>query len=623
MEKGKEETISDQDLKILFIGKSGSGKTTFLNLVANLIVGAKYQDERKVAVPHVQKIELEIDGEIHSDKDQGQKIECNIEEFKGLSSENNLEKNLDSKTSAPNLYIVKDKKTGRKIIFIDTPGLDDTRGGTHDEEHIEAIIHTIFFLGGVHAICLVHNSTTPRLDPSTELALTRLKDMFTSSCLSNILVCLTNSTPSITPKCEDALKELGFDTKKTYRFQNNCLVHPDAYNQLCVKLLGEINEEAVERATAINQVFWNQGKTSFKNLIKAAKSLPLIDVESMKQKYLQNQTAATLVQLISLTIQDLSDKKLRLQSESNKIKELLEEMENNKDFSKTKVLKRIKKKVIEDRTVKQKISTKDTKCLMFWSLGGISVAISSSLVGVAALICLAAFVLSEPDAEGDSNYYYKYVKEPIEVEVDDWEIEVLDQTDTGKQEAFESSQHNLQLAREKAEQIKLDIEQGEIAKQESFEIVAYLIKKINDEKAANLIDQQKLIDAIVKELDLAETKLRKVHNQKKELGCKNDQSDEAIKEKNEVDCTFKQLSDHRDRLVIKKKSYEQIGVIIEQAKTLTPKEDLGKLSKKLQDMMVEEKQNESKKLAFYKALYASAKPWLVDIDKDLLKLLAA
>ena len=154
-----EDNKNNSDITILLLGATGVGKSTLINMIANLIASRKYEDQRLFAIPCTQKYEIEIDSMMTSKRDH---IECNIEEFKELDSEK-IGGGSQSKTSIPNFYRFKDRKTGKLISFIDTPGLEDTNGSEYDDDHIQAITHAIMYAKGINLICIVHSAADSRL----------------------------------------------------------------------------------------------------------------------------------------------------------------------------------------------------------------------------------------------------------------------------------------------------------------------------------------------------------------------------------------------------------------------------------------------------------------------------
>ena len=97
------DTYNDDDYKkakiILFIGKTGDGKTTAINAFFNIIKGIKREDKYRYILIKEQK------------KAKGQ---------------------AESQTDGLHIYYIKDKDN-RPIIIIDSQGFGDTRGKEYDE----------------------------------------------------------------------------------------------------------------------------------------------------------------------------------------------------------------------------------------------------------------------------------------------------------------------------------------------------------------------------------------------------------------------------------------------------------------------------------------------------------
>ncbi|KIK53796.1 hypothetical protein GYMLUDRAFT_178498 [Collybiopsis luxurians FD-317 M1] len=147
-------------INLILIGETGVGKTSMLNLLANVCAG----------------------------------IELNEFEETHLTANEQGGSQAGSQTNAPCFYSIP-CANGNTVNILDTPGLADTRGIDKDNEHKQAIANAIeanFEI--IDAVLILANGTIPRLGNATEYALTVISGMFPYSIIENIAFVFTMVT---------------------------------------------------------------------------------------------------------------------------------------------------------------------------------------------------------------------------------------------------------------------------------------------------------------------------------------------------------------------------------------------------------------------------------------------
>ena len=143
---------------IIFIGKTGDGKTTAINAFFNVIKSVKLKEKYRFIL---------ID-EKNKNKRQG-----------------------DSQTDGINLYYIKDY-FNNPFIIIDTQGFGDTRGKKYDEllrESFEYIFKNI--IKHINIICFIAKSTDNKLDEQTKYIFSAITSLFAKDVSKNFIFLTT------------------------------------------------------------------------------------------------------------------------------------------------------------------------------------------------------------------------------------------------------------------------------------------------------------------------------------------------------------------------------------------------------------------------------------------------
>ncbi|CAE6514417.1 unnamed protein product [Rhizoctonia solani] len=190
------------EITILLIGETGSGKTAFMSLLANLFHGCDPLE---------------------------------LEEMNDKANESGHNK-TQSQTKDATLYII-NTSTGIKIRILDTPGLADTKGLKEDEVHKERINHAIQSnLKYIDAVCILANGTVERLGMATEYTLNQITKMFPYSIIDNIGFIFTH--------CDEFTRHVKLgdlpEALKAIRSSRDWVIqNPLAYNKSYRELAGD------------------------------------------------------------------------------------------------------------------------------------------------------------------------------------------------------------------------------------------------------------------------------------------------------------------------------------------------------------------------------------------------
>ena len=184
--------------RMLLIGETGSGKTSFLNLLCN------------------SKLIEELGTKLDTAK------LSRIKQYNDLAIEDSTEHAMASKTSDAAFYNTEIYRM--RMTLIDTPGFGDSRGLEQDKENVKKIIDALKYQDYINCVCLIINGRQSRMSASLEYVLSEISSILPREVFNNIVVVFTNTADAL--DCNFDMRELDSYFEKriehTFYIENPC-----------------------------------------------------------------------------------------------------------------------------------------------------------------------------------------------------------------------------------------------------------------------------------------------------------------------------------------------------------------------------------------------------------------
>ncbi|MBI2602961.1 MAG: 50S ribosome-binding GTPase [Deltaproteobacteria bacterium] len=293
---------------LLFIGKTGAGKSTAINAIYNYIKGHSFKDDREIIIP--------MKG-----------APCNVDEYMGHSDEN-LEHSFQSATQDCFTYRVENDRY--EVTIVDTPGFADSRGPEQDKINIEKIVAHLQKVP-VQGIIITVSSGDTRLSADVGYYLSELKRLLTKDAVKHFVFLITHSSGDV--EALEALDELDIPHNvdlNVFCFQNEGLLK---YNPS-----GNKNQQ---RSYSNN---WLNGLETTEDLLKYVSSLPLYQTEQVKRLSDDRRALEGFMEEQVDLVRQLQKEKATLDQLLLDIACATKQIDDNKDFS-IKTPKEVEKKV--------------------------------------------------------------------------------------------------------------------------------------------------------------------------------------------------------------------------------------------------------------------------------------
>ena len=153
--------------RMLLIGETGSGKTSFLNLLCNSKL--------------IEELGMKVDAAKFN----------RIRQYNDLKFEDSTARSMASKTSEAKFYNTELCKM--RMTVIDTPGFGDSRGLEQDKENVKKIIDALRHEDYINCVCLVINGRQARMSASLKYVLGEISSILPKEVFDNIIVVFTNT----------------------------------------------------------------------------------------------------------------------------------------------------------------------------------------------------------------------------------------------------------------------------------------------------------------------------------------------------------------------------------------------------------------------------------------------
>jgi len=292
---------SARELTVLLLGQTGSGKSSFLNLLCNFPIVMRHG---RAAVSGM------------------------MQDFRDLRFENDLWDRTVSQTNAATVYEV--PMGPLRVRIVDTPGFGDTRGTNFDKRHAQMIVECIKQLGFVRAITIVVSGRESRMTAQLKYVLTEVCAILPKSARSNIVAVFTNtSNPLYLSFDIDALNKLV--EHKIQPEQQIYIENPFVLWERSMQNRGKVDEASMQ--AGLVKAFQDAGE-SLAKLFSAVASMPRLNTKDFERLYELRMTIEQTTMAVLSELEDAQEQQKRLARQKLQIEHAKTTEDMHKEYTK-------------------------------------------------------------------------------------------------------------------------------------------------------------------------------------------------------------------------------------------------------------------------------------------------